>query len=134
MSTTGLLAGSSGSNSLNGALQDVSQFKSLNKVTEIHYKWKGSQLFLKKGFLRIPDHAPILDAYVIKALVDGSHFLNTFVQCLLSSLCKSTLITDKIIWFNTYRKTAASDCMAFCMSRRILAVGSGPSDCLTMTH
>ena len=38
MSTTGLLAGSSRGDGLNGALQDISQFKSLNEVTEIRYK------------------------------------------------------------------------------------------------
>ena len=87
MSTSRLLASSSGSNGLNGALQDVSQFKSFNEVTGIHYKWELIGV-LKFWILRIPDHAPVLDAYVIEALVDGSHFLNTFVQCFLSSLSK----------------------------------------------
>ena len=47
MSTTGLLAGSSRSDGLNGALQDVSQLQSLNEVTGVRYKWE--VLRVKKG-------------------------------------------------------------------------------------
>ena len=43
MSTTGLLAGSSRSDGLNSALQNVSQLQSLDEVTGICYKWEGAQ-------------------------------------------------------------------------------------------
>ena len=81
MSTTRLLAGSRRSDGLNGALQNVTQLKSLNEVTGTHVKCKqGLSVNGQKGILRIPDHAPILDPYVIETLVDGSHLFHAFVQ------------------------------------------------------
>lgn len=50
MSATGLLAGSSRSDGLNGTLQDVSQLESLNEVTGTRYKSEVlGKLGIKKG-------------------------------------------------------------------------------------
>lgn len=61
MSTTRLLAGSSGDDGLHGALENVAQLKSLHQV-------------------RVPDHAAVLDTDVGKVLVDVAHLLDTLVE------------------------------------------------------
>lgn len=37
-------------------------------------------------YVRIPDHAPVLDANVIVALVDLAYFLDTLVERLLGTM------------------------------------------------
>lgn len=123
-----LLAVSGGSDGLDGILKEVAKLKSLDEVARCNtLGQQPKERFEKKNRdIRVPDHAPVLNTNLVVSLVDLSDLLDTLIQRLLGTMIFSENRTGKEK-DKTHRKTAASDCMAFCMSRRILAVGIGPS-------
>jgi hypothetical protein len=77
MSTTRLLAGSRRGDSLDGALEEVTEFECFdevpneNRLLTVHSgNW---------GHIRIPDHTPVLDANLFEGVVDLLKFLYSLV-------------------------------------------------------
>ena len=111
MTTTRLLTSSSRGDWLDGALEDIAQFKRLHKIPISLPIQSELGINSSRGrSSRVPNHAPVLDTDIIKVFINEANLLNP---------------RREFFWV---LKTAASVCMTFWMSRRILAVGSGPSE------
>ena len=84
MSTTRLFTGSSGGDCLNGALEDITQFKRLHEVPKPYPTLSelGTKS-LRGQSSRVPSHAPVLDTDIIKVFIDGANLLDTFVRSFL---------------------------------------------------
>ena len=111
MSTTRLFTGSSRGDGLNGALEDITQFKCLHKIptshpTQSELGTNGS----RRRSSRVTNHTPVLDTDIIKAFIMERTFSTPSLR---------------VFWV---LKAATPVCIGFCMSGRILAVGSGPSE------
>ena len=81
MRTTRLLTGSRGSNGLDGALEEVTEFERFNKVTS-----DGLLVLIllsDRYHVRVPNHAPVLDANLGEGVVDFLEVFNSLVQRLL---------------------------------------------------
>lgn len=78
--------------------------------------------------ITVPDHAPITNSNVDESFIDFSNLPDTFLQRFFSS-------EDRYITYITsIRKASRYVCITFCMSRRILAVGSDPLACLILSR
>lgn len=83
MSTTRLLAGRSGGDGLDGALEEVAELKSLDKVpicaadSSARRRGKTLDSFF---YSRVPDHATVLDANLFITLEDLADLLHTLIE------------------------------------------------------
>ena len=110
MTTTRLLTSSSRGDWLDGALEDIAQFKRLHKIPISLPIQSELGINSSRGqSSQVPNHAPVLDTDIIKVFINEANLLDP---------------RQEFFWV---LKTAAS----VCMSRRILAVGSGPSERLS---
>ena len=89
MGSARLLTSSRRSDSLDGTLEEVTEFKRFNKVTN-----GGRQRLSPRAighYIRVPDHAPVLDANLGEGVIDFLDVLDTLVQRLLSPVQTSPL-------------------------------------------
>jgi hypothetical protein len=86
MSTTRLFTGGSRGDCLDGALEDIAQFKRLHEIPTPHPTQSELGTNGSRGrSSRVPNHAPVLDTDIIKVFIDGTNLLDTFVEGFLGS-------------------------------------------------
>lgn len=78
MRTTRLLASSGGGDGLDGTLQEVAKLKGFNEITEEPDEYLTKSYWLPN--LRVPDHAPVLDADAVIGLEDLSDISDTLIK------------------------------------------------------
>jgi len=111
MGTTRLFTGSSRGDCLDGALEDIAQFKRLHEIPTSYPAQSELGTNGSRGrSSRVPNHAPVLDADIIKVFIDGANLLDTFIESILgpehSSVSLHGLLhvkTDLGSWLGTIR-------------------------------
>ena len=93
MGTTRLLASSRGSNSLDGTLEEVTEFKRLNQIPNDGRLV--SVISCNHSRIRVPNHAPVLDANPREGVVNTLEVLDTLIQRFLSPIQAFPLTTER---------------------------------------
>lgn len=93
------------------------------------YRCIGEKILKLQSFYKvgIPDHTAIFNTNVCETFINLGDFLDSFLQRFFSAENRDVTIINFIICWGYV-------CMTFCMSRRILAVGSGPLACLILSR
>lgn len=76
--TTRLLTSSCSGDGLDSALQEIAKLNGLYEITGTPGEYHATSYWL--SILRVPDHAPVLDADVVIGLEDSSDICNTLVK------------------------------------------------------
>ena len=98
-------------------------------VNARRYSCVGEKILKFESFyeIGIPYHTAIFDTNVFETFIDFGDFLDSFLQGFFSTENRDVTIVNAIA-------CGEYVCMVFCMSRRILAVGSGPLACLNLSR